>query len=152
MVKYGYKKNQWKKEMSWKEMPPSSKMKTIWSCTVRQETWWLRRAEWQKGHIFSNSYLMLLRILRVKMFGKCLKGKFPQTTIWIGWVESNFRNPTVTVWADLDNPFKRSDYAKLCMSALCGWNSASPCDITRGQLSIDFVHIFSQFSSFLGYQ
>ena len=46
---------------------------------------------------------------------KCLKGKFPQTTMWIGWVESNFTNPTVKVWADLDNPFKRNDYAKLCM-------------------------------------
>ena len=45
-----------------------------------------------------------------------LKGKFPQTAMWIGWVESNFTNPTVKVWADLDNPFKRSDYAKLCMS------------------------------------
>ena len=53
-----------------------------------------------------------------------LKGKFPQTTMWIGWVESNFTNPTVKVWADLDNPFKRNDYAKLCMSvALSGWNS-----------------------------
>ena len=45
-----------------------------------------------------------------------LKGKFPQTTMWIGWVESNFTNPTVKLWADLDNPFKRSDYGKLCMS------------------------------------
>ena len=45
-----------------------------------------------------------------------LKGKFPQTTMWIGWVESNFTNPTAKVWADLDNPFKRSDYAKLHMS------------------------------------
>ena len=45
-----------------------------------------------------------------------LKGKFPQTTMRIGWGESNFRNPTVKVWADLDYPFKRSDYAKLCMS------------------------------------
>ena len=44
-----------------------------------------------------------------------LKGKFPQTTMWIGWVESNFTNPTVKFWADLDNPFKTSDYAKLCM-------------------------------------
>ena len=25
-------------------------------------------------------------------------------------------NYTIKVWADLDNPFKRSDYAKLCMS------------------------------------
>ena len=45
-----------------------------------------------------------------------LKGKFPQTTMWIGWEESNFRNPSVEVWAHLDNPFKRSDYTKLCMS------------------------------------
>ena len=45
-----------------------------------------------------------------------LKGKFPQTIMWIGWVENNFTNPTMKVWADLDNPFKRSDYAKLCMS------------------------------------
>ena len=36
--------------------------------------------------------------------------------MWIGWVESNFTNPIVKVWADLDNPLKRSDYAKLCMS------------------------------------
>ena len=26
-----------------------------------------------------------------------LKGKFPQTTMWIGWVESNFTNLTVKV-------------------------------------------------------
>ena len=50
------------------------------------------------------------------LLGSYLKGKFPQTTMWIGWVESNFTNPTVNVWTDLDNPFKRSDYAKLCMS------------------------------------
>ena len=41
---------------------------------------------------------------------------FPQTTMWIGWVESNFTNPTVTVLADFDNPFKRSDYANLWWS------------------------------------
>ena len=45
-----------------------------------------------------------------------LKGKFPQTTMWIEWVEGNFTNPTVKVWADLDKPFKRIEYAKLCMS------------------------------------
>ena len=56
-------------------------------------------------------------ILFIMQCSYCMfKGKFPQTTMWIGWVESNFRNPTVKVWADLDNPFKRSDYAKLCMS------------------------------------
>ena len=72
-----------------------------------------------------------------------LKGKFPQTSMWIGWVESNFTNPTVKVWADFDNPFKRSDFAELCMSPSLDWNSARICDITRGQLSIDFVHRFS---------
>ena len=45
-----------------------------------------------------------------------LKGKFPQTIIWIGWVESHFRNPTVKFWANFDNPFKRTNYAKFCMS------------------------------------
>ena len=37
-----------------------------------------------------------------------LKGKFPQTTMWIGWVESTFRNPTIKFWANLDNPFKKT--------------------------------------------
>ena len=50
------------------------------------------------------------------IYSVILKGMFPQTTMWNGWVESNFTNPTLKVWADLDNPFKRNDYAKLCMS------------------------------------
>ena len=45
-----------------------------------------------------------------------LKGEVSQTTMWIGWVENNFTKPIVKVWTDLDNPFKRSNYAKLCMS------------------------------------
>ena len=44
-----------------------------------------------------------------------LKGKFPQTTMWIGRVESNFRNPTVKFKANFDNPFNRTNYAKFCM-------------------------------------
>ena len=36
--------------------------------------------------------------------------------MWIGWVESNFRNPTVTFWANLDNPFNRTNSAKFWMS------------------------------------
>ena len=44
------------------------------------------------------------------------KGKLPQTTMWIGWVESNFRNPIVKFWANLDNQFKRTKYAMFCMS------------------------------------
>ena len=85
---------------------------------------------------------------RAKCFGFFLKGKFPQTTMWIGWVESKFTNPTVKVWADFDNPFKRSDYAKLCMSPSLYGTLPELCDITRGQLSIDFVHRFSQFFVF----
>ena len=45
-----------------------------------------------------------------------LKGNFPQTTMWIGWVDSNFTNPTVKFGANLDNPFERTNYAKFCMS------------------------------------
>ena len=63
---------------------------------------------------FSKSFLR-----PVKFWGaypKNVKGNFPQTTMWIGRVESNFTNLSVNVWADLDNPFKRNDYAKLCMS------------------------------------
>ena len=56
--------------------------------------------------------------------------------MWIGWVESNFTNPTVKVWADLDNPFKRSNYAKLYMSP-------SLDGTLPEQLSIDFAHRFS---------
>ena len=70
----------------------------------------------------------------------------------VDWVSrKQFTNPTVKVWADLDNPLKRSDYAKLCMSPSSGWNSARICDITRGQLSIDFVHVdFHNFLFFVG--
>ena len=49
--------------------------------------------------------------------GLNLKGKFPQTTMWIGWVESNFRNPTVKCWANVDNPFKKTNYAKFCIKS-----------------------------------
>ena len=81
-----------------------------------------------------------------------LKGKFPQTTMWIGWVESNFTNPTVKVWADFDNPLKRSDYAKLCMSpSLDGTLPEyviSQEDNSPLTLYIDFHNFFI----FLGYQ
>ena len=61
------------------------------------------------------SFLLLLA-KSISLVLSVLKGKFPQTTMWIGWGESNFRNLTVKVWADLDNPFKSSDYTKFCMS------------------------------------
>ena len=34
---------------------------------------------------------------------------------WVSRKLFSFTNPTVKVGADLDNPFKRSDYSKLCM-------------------------------------
>ena len=52
----------------------------------------------------------------VEIYCISLKGKFHHTTMPIGWVESKFRNPTVKFWANLDNPFKRTNYAKFCMS------------------------------------
>ena len=45
-----------------------------------------------------------------------LNVKFPQRTMWVGWVESNFRNPTVKYWANLVNPYKIINYTKFCMS------------------------------------
>ena len=64
-------------------------------------------------------FLMILAMhtnFSLKKLSYPLKGKFPQTTMWIGWVESNFRNPTVKFWAKLDNLFKRTNYTKFCMS------------------------------------
>ena len=75
--------------------------------------------------------------------GVCLKGKFPQTTLWIGWVESNFRNPTVNVWADLDNPFKTSKWlCKVVYVALSGWNSARICVTVFQQKKISWISKF----------
>ena len=97
-----------------------------------------------------------MQLLFVSLMYLCvmLKGKFPQTTMWIGWVESNFTNPIVKVWADLDNPFKRSDYAKLCMlPSLDGTlpeyviSEKDNCPLT---LYIDFHDFFLLL--FLGYQ
>ena len=80
---------------------------------------------------------------------KTLKGKFPQTTMWIGWVESNFRNPSIKVWADLDNPFKRSDYTKLRMSPSLDWILPEYV-ISHEDNSPLTLHIdFSQFQIFL---
>ena len=53
-----------------------------------------------------------------------LKGKVSQTIMWIGWVEGNFWNPTVQFWKNFDNPFQRANYAKLCIPAISGKNSA----------------------------
>ena len=53
--------------------------------------------------------------------GSWLKGKFPQTTMWIGWEESHFRNASVDVWADLANPLKRSDLMQSCAHYTTLW-------------------------------
>ena len=52
---------------------------------------------------FNNKQTKLGKVLHVAL--STLKGKFPKT-MWIGWLESNFTNPTVKVWSDFDNPFK----------------------------------------------
>ena len=64
----------------------------------------------------TNYSIYVLFHLYAVRYSNNLKGKFPQTTMWIGRVESNFRNPTVKFGANLNNPFKRTIYAKLCMS------------------------------------
>ena len=87
------------------------------------------------------------------MYEKRLKGKFPQTTMWIGWVESKFRNPTVMFWANWIIHLKELLIkCKVLYFALSRQNYARICDITREQFSIDFVHKISKFLSFLGYQ
>ena len=80
-----------------------------------------------------------------------LKGKFPQTTMWIRWIESNFTNPTVKVWADLDNPFKRNDYAKLCVSLSLG-GTLPEYVISQEDNSPLTLYRFSKKKFFLGYQ
>ena len=81
-----------------------------------------------------------------------LKGKFPQTTMWIGWVESNFTNPTVKVWADLDNPIKRSDYAKLFMSPSLDGTLPEYVISQEDNSPLTLYIDFHFFSFFLGYQ
>ena len=82
---------------------------------------------------------------------KKIKPSFYATTTWIGWVENYFTNSTLKVWSDLDIPRRyqppwifhlREGIMQSCVCRLSGWNSARICHITRGQLSIDFVHRF----------
>ena len=117
----------------------------IWSCECIR---FLGNTNWGSIVNMCNGKVCLFWYCTLFYGSMDLKGKFPQTTMRIGWVESNFTNPKVKVWADLDNPFKRSDYGKVVYVALSGWNSARICDITRGQLSIDFVHRFFFFRFF----
>ena len=81
-----------------------------------------------------------------------LKGKFPQTTMWIGWVESNFTNPTEILLEQIWIIHFRELIMQSLYVALSRRNYARICDITREQLSIDFVHIILQFVFCLGYQ
>ena len=71
----------------------------------------------------------------------------------VDWVSrKQFYKLNSKVWADLDNPLKRSDYAKLCMSpSLDGTLQEyviSQEDNSPLTLYIDFSKIFI----FLGYQ
>ena len=103
--------------------------------------------------LFSSKIVTLSSGIKLNRFWICpLKGKFPQTTMWIGWVESNFRNPTVKVWADLDNPFKRSDYAKLCMSPSLGGTLPEYAISLEDYSPLNLYIDFHNFLVFLGYQ
>ena len=105
------------------------------------------------------STMVLTLICKMKYhFPFFLKGNFPQTTMWIRWVESNFTNPTVKVWANLDNPFKGSNCAKFCMSSCL--DGTLPESVIPQEnkslltLYIDFLSFFFFFFFFffLGYQ
>ena len=101
-----------------------------------------RRKKWQGGAIKAPPPPM----------GLGLKGKFPKTIMWIEWVENNFTNPTVKVWADLDNPFKRSDYAKLCMSPSLDGTLPEYVISQEDNSPLTLYIDFQNFLIFLGYQ
>ena len=122
--------------VSWKSEGPSEKgTLTIEWCSIEKVRWELSLYKVYGDRIapfwFSTEHLW--RVLTPFWFSaddmnyllvlECLnlKGKFPQTTMWIGWVESNFTNPTVKVWADLDNPFIKEWTCKVVHVALSGW-------------------------------
>ena len=96
---------------------------------------------------------------------QCIKGelKFPQTTMWIGWVESNFTNPTVKVWADIWIIHLRvlSDYMQSCVCRGCRPLWMEICQnmwyhkrTTPHWLCTRYTYMyrFSQFFIVLGYQ
>ena len=71
----------------------------------------------------------------------------------VDWVSrKQFWNSTVNFLANLDNPFKRNNYAKFCMSPSLDRTLPESVISQEKQLSIDFVHRFSQLLIFLGYQ
>ena len=72
--------------------------------------------------------------------------------MWIGWVESNYTNPTIQVWADFDNPYKRSDYAKLCMSPSLDETLPEYVISQEDNSPLTLYIDFSQVLIFLGYQ
>ena len=70
----------------------------------------------------------------------------------VDWVSrKQFYNPTVKDWADLDNPFKRSDYAKLCMSPALDGTLPEYVISQEDNSPLTLYIDFSQFSIFLGY-
>ena len=72
--------------------------------------------------------------------------------MWIGWGEIHFRNPTVKVWANFDNQFKRSDYAKLCMSPSLDGTLPEYVISQEDNSPLTLYIDFSQFLIFLGNQ
>ena len=43
------------------------------------------------------------------------KEQLPQAFMQIEWMENDFKNLTVKVWASLDNPIKSYDFSKFCL-------------------------------------
>ena len=110
------------------------------------------KSHW-KMHTWNINYHNVIIVIINFYINYILKGNFPLTTMWIGfWVESNFTNPTVKVWADLDNLFKRSDYAKLCMSPSL---DGTPPEYVISQEDNSPLNLYIDFHNcliFLGYQ
>ena len=100
--------------------------------------------------MFVGMCVCVLYVLQLQL--KALKGEFPQATMWIGWVESNFTNPTVKVWADLDNPLNRSDYAKLCVSPSLDGTLPEYVISQEDNSPLTLYIDFHNFLFFLGYQ
>ena len=101
----------------------------------------------QKTATAGKGSLDKLQNYRTGHLGVYLKEKLPQAFMQIGWMEDDFRNLTAKIWANLDNPIKRSDFSKVSLFCVCRplrWHSSNICDVTTVQLSNGTVHKFLQ--------
>ena len=126
-------------------------MKTFWDRTCHNYFLWLVV---KIPTCILNSYDMTINhkgYLEMKVHFCPLKGKLPRTTLWIGWVESNFTNPTVKVWAiwiiHLCDLIMQSFVCRPLWMELCQimW-----CHKIKNLF--DFLHRFSQLFIFLRYE